>query len=73
MTNVLYFFKPCKFFLIILYLKLLCIRNLCIFAFKMRLLRVSQSQKNEKFTIIQRKFKHHHHEIAGGKRQNVWL
>lgn len=30
-------------------------------------------QKNEKFTIIQRKFKHHHHEIAGGKRQNVWL
>lgn len=29
--------------------------------------------KNEKFTIVQRKFKHHNHEIAGGKRQNVWL
>jgi hypothetical protein len=29
--------------------------------------------KNEKFTIVQREFKHHYHEIVGGKRQNVWL
>ena len=39
----------------------------------MRWLRASQQPKNEKFTIIQREFKHDHHEIAGGKRQNVWL
>ena len=37
----------------------------------MRLLRVSQGQKNEKLTIIQRKSEYDYHEIAGGKRQDV--
>jgi hypothetical protein len=27
----------------------------------------------EKFTIIQRQFKHHHYEAFRRKRQNVWL
>jgi len=41
--------------------------------FKTDLFTPFKEPKNEKFTIVQRKFKHYNHEIAGGKRQNVWL
>jgi hypothetical protein len=39
---------------------------------KLAIFVIQNEIENEKFTIIQG-FKHHHHEIAGGKRQDVRL